>query len=172
MKKAKIKFLLPIFFLLVSIFSVSLILPNSISARGQSPVGGSCRSNGECESGICKEGTCRASDNADNGVGTQDVNINLSEKLVLDDGRTVQDAYSTPSDMVNLIVRVVFIASGIILFALVVGAGFTLISGGNGQNLDKAKTTLTGAIAGFIIMFAAYWIMQILSMVTGANIGF
>lgn len=163
MKKAKIKFLLPLFFLLVSFFSLSLIKPQVIAAWGES--GTDCFENDECQSGICKGGTCQSAD-------TADVNINLSNKLVLDDGRSVQEAFSKPSDMVNLVVRVVFIAAGIILFALVIGAGFTLISGGDGKNLDKAKTTLTGAIAGFMIMFAAYWIMQIISMLTGANIGF
>ena len=153
MRKAKIKFLLPVLFLLVSFFSLSFAQP--IKAAVEVPEEGA--------SGI---------ENSNSPADTAEVNINLSEKLVLDDGRSVQDAFSKPSDMVNLIVRVVFIAAGIILFALVIGAGFTLISGGDGKNLDKAKTTLTGAIAGFMIMFAAYWIMQIISMLTGANIGF
>ena len=170
MRKAKIKFLLPVFFLLVSFFSLSLVLQNKVIAYGQSPDGGSCRYNSECQSGICVGDVCKSADSS--AADTADVNINLSEKLVLDDGRSAQAAFSRPSDMVNLIVRVVFIASGIILFALVIGAGFTLISGGDGKNLDKAKTTLTGALTGFIIMFAAYWIMQIIGMLTGANIGF
>ena len=159
---------------IVSLFlSLSLFFTNySLADASGKGEGEACYTLYECASGLtCSGGICQSISDSSGG-GEESVEINLSDKLVLKDGRTVQDTFSTPADMVNLIVQVIFVASGVVLFALIVGAGFTLVVGGDSKNTEKAKTTLTGAIAGFAIMFAAFWIMQIISLVTGANIGF
>jgi amino acid transporter len=103
---------------------------------------------------------------------TDDVEINPSEYLVLSDGKKVSDVFSTPADMVNLLVRVVFVLVGLILFAMIVFSGFSMIAGGGSENKEKAKTTMTSALIGFLLIFAAYWIMQIIKIFTGADIGF
>ena len=54
---------------------------------------------------------------------------------------------------------------------MIVGAGFAMVQGGS-KDKDKAKSTMTSAALGFIIMFAAYWIMQIIQLLTGINMGF
>lgn len=101
----------------------------------------------------------------------QDVEVPLSDKIILKDGTPVKDVFNSTDDMVNLLVKVVFVGAGIILFIMVIVAGYGLISGG-GQDKEKSKTTMTSAVIGFIIMFAAYWIMQIIQLLTGLDLGF
>lgn len=101
----------------------------------------------------------------------ENVEIPLSDKLILKDGTPVKDVFNSTDDMINLIVKVVFVGAGIVLFIMIVMAGFALI-GGDSKDKDKAKTTMTSAAIGFIVMFASYWIMQIIQLLTGINVGF
>ncbi len=102
---------------------------------------------------------------------TQDVVVTLDDKLVLKDGSLVKDVFNSTDDIVNLLVGVLFIGAGFVLFIMMIGAGFAMISGG-GSDKEKAKTTLTSALIGFVIMFAAYWIMQIIQLLTGVDMFF
>lgn len=96
-------------------------------------------------------------------------NLNLGDCYALNEQQAVKDVYTDPSVLVNLIVRNIFIVAGIILFFLVIYAGYLFITG-NVKGKDKAKEVLTAALAGFLVMFAAYWIIQIIKVVTGADI--
>jgi len=104
-------------------------------------------------------------------VKIENVEIPLSDKLILKDGTPVKTVFNSTDDMVNLIVKVVFVGAGIVLFLMIVMAGFSMI-GGDSKDKDKAKTTMTSAAIGFIVMFAAYWIMQIIQILTGTSMGF
>lgn len=104
-------------------------------------------------------------------VESQSVTIPLNDKIILKDGTPVKDVFNSTDDMVNLIVKVAFVAAGLFLFFMIIGAGFALIQG-ESKDKDKAKTTMTSAAIGFIVMFAAYWIMQIIQILTGINMGF
>ena len=104
-------------------------------------------------------------------VKIENVEIPLSDKLILKDGTPVKEVFNSTDDMVNLIVKVVFVGAGIVLFLMIVMAGFSMI-GGDSKDKDKAKTTMTSAAIGFIVMFAAYWIMQIIQLLTGTSMGF
>ncbi len=98
--------------------------------------------------------------------------INLADCLVLGEGKgTVADTYDTPAVLINLIVRNLFVIAGIILFIMIIFAGFKFI-GGASKGQEEAKNILTIATAGFLIMFAAYWIVKIVGIVIGQNIIF
>lgn len=101
----------------------------------------------------------------------EEIEIPLSEKFILKDGTPVKDVFNSTDDMLNLIVKVIFVGAGLILFVMIIGAGIAMIQGG-GKDAEKAKTTMTSAAIGFGIMFAAYWIMQIIQLLTGINMGF
>lgn len=100
-------------------------------------------------------------------IGQRD--LNLGDCFALNNQQTVRDVYTDPAFLVNLLIRNVFIVAGIVLFGLVIYAGYLMITG-NVKGLEKAKEILTGAVIGFIVMFAAYWIIQIINVVTGAAI--
>jgi hypothetical protein len=101
-----------------------------------------------------------------------DVRIDLSEYLTLGTGQRLSGRFDTPASMVNLLVRVIFVGVGLILLAMIVVSGLSMIAGGKSENMEKAKSTMTSAVIGFLVIFAAYWILQIIQIFTGANIGF
>ncbi len=98
--------------------------------------------------------------------------INLGDCLRLSDDSLVSSVYNNPAALVNLLARNLFVVAGVFLFGLFLLAGLKIIASGKGgkQGLDEAKTMLTSVAIGFAIMFAAYWIVQIVKIITGANI--
>lgn len=84
---------------------------------------------------------------------------------------TVGSVYDKPVVLVNLLTRNIFIVGGFIIFILIMYSGYLFISGGT-KGQEQSKEVMTTAVAGFAIMFAAYWILQIIKIITGADIGF
>ena len=65
----------------------------------------------------------------------------------------------------------VYIAAGLILLLLLIFGGLmTIINSGNPEAQEKGKNALTAAIIGFVLIFASYWIIQIIQVLTGINI--
>ena len=95
--------------------------------------------------------------------------IDLGNCLKLSDGSTVSEVYSDPAFLVNLLVSNIFILGGIIFFLLLIYSGFKFITGGK-KGAEEAQGIIQTSIIGFIIMFSAYWIMQIVALLTGINI--
>lgn len=81
---------------------------------------------------------------------------------------TVQSLFDSPAALVNLIVEALFVFSGIILLGMIIYAGFLYIQD-TSKGKDQAKDILTKALAGFVLMFSAYWIVQIVSAITGID---
>lgn len=96
-------------------------------------------------------------------------NISLGDCLKLSDGTNVSDVYNNPAFLVNLVIRNLFVLAGIVLFVMILVAGFKFITGGSDGIKDAVKTATT-ALTGFFIMFCAYWIVQIISLLTGMDI--
>jgi len=62
------------------------------------------------------------------------------------------------------------IIAGLLLLVMLIMGGFKLLtSANNPDNAEAGKKQLTNAILGFIILFAAYWIAQIIQVLTGIN---
>jgi hypothetical protein len=96
--------------------------------------------------------------------------LDLSKCYKLNETKTVADVYKDPAFLVNLIVRNIFLLAGIILFFMIMYAGFLFITG-SVKGKDQASKIMESAILGFVIMFAAFWIVQIVKIVTGTPIG-
>ncbi len=94
---------------------------------------------------------------------------NLSDYLRLGDGTSVKDQYDSPGKLVNLIVSNLFVVAGIVIFFLIIGAGYSFLQNSS-KGKEEAKNLATGAVVGFIVMFAAYWIVKIIAAITGADI--
>jgi len=95
--------------------------------------------------------------------------IALGDCLKLSDDTKVQDKYTSVGFLINLIVRNAMVAASVLLFAIILFAAFKFISGGK-KGAEEAKNMIVAAIAGFIMMIAAYWIVQIVKVLTGADI--
>lgn len=92
----------------------------------------------------------------------------LGDCLTLTDGTKVSDTFKTPASMINLIVANVMILAGIIFFFMIVYSGYLFITGGT-KGADQAKQMITTAVIGIVLMFSAYWIVQIVQYVTGSQ---
>lgn len=95
--------------------------------------------------------------------------IALGDCLKLSDDTEVQDKYTSVGFLINLIVRNAMIAASVLIFAIILFAAFRFISGGK-KGAEEAKNMIVAAVAGFFIMIAAYWIVQIVKVLTGADI--
>lgn len=95
--------------------------------------------------------------------------VNLGDVLCLSDNTPVSAVYTSPAFLVNLIVQNIFVIGGVILFLLIFYAGFKFIQSGS-QGKEEAKKIITTAVAGAVVMFCAYWIVQIVQVVTGVDI--
>lgn len=97
--------------------------------------------------------------------------IDLGENYLLGPDLTVRDNLGSPGQVISSIFPNVFIVAGLILFFLIAFGGFTIVtSGGNPEQTAKGQQAITGAIIGFIIIFASYWIIQAVQVVTGVQI--
>lgn len=63
--------------------------------------------------------------------------------------------------------------AGLILFLMIIAGGFMLLtSAGNDEKVKKGQGLIVSALLGFVIIFVAYWIMQMLEYILGINFGF
>ena len=94
--------------------------------------------------------------------------VNLREELHGPDVDRGISGVSNVYELISLILPNVYIISGIILLIYAVAGGFILVSsGGNTQNTQQGQKIITNAIIGFIIIFASFWIIQIIEVITG-----
>lgn len=95
--------------------------------------------------------------------------VDLGSTLTLGDGRAVKDVYKTPADLVNLIVPNMFLVGGIVIFFLIILAGYKYITNTT-KGTQEALEIFKNAVIGFVVMFVAYWVVQAIKLMTGANI--
>lgn len=95
--------------------------------------------------------------------------VDLGQFLRLNNDQAVGDVYTEPAFLVNLIVRNLFVIGGVILFLLIFYAGFKFVAQGK-EGVQDARKIITVAITGFLIMFSAYWIVQIVAALTGVDV--
>lgn len=82
--------------------------------------------------------------------------------------------FPTLGDFVTRLLPIALIFGGVIFFFLVIVSGFSILGGaGSDDAATKAKwhQILTYGAVGLIIMFSAYWILQIINFVTGGSLG-
>ena len=96
--------------------------------------------------------------------------LNLGDCLKLNSGQTVSDVYKTPADLINVIVPNLFVVAGVLLFLMIVYAGFKFSMSGGSKGKEDSKDIIKSALIGFMVMFSAYWIIQIIQVVTGVTI--
>ena len=77
------------------------------------------------------------------------------------------------STLLNVLLPNLMTIAGIIAFIGVIFAGFKFIRAagkGESQQVSKGKETITAAVAGLLLIVTAYWIVQIIELLTGVKI--
>ncbi len=101
------------------------------------------------------------------------------QKLAFNIGEALFGEHSglTPSmtlgSIISNVLPNIYILAGVILFFFLIGGGLMFIFSAGQENPEGAaqgKKAITGALIGFLIIFASYWIIQIIEFVTGVNI--
>lgn len=75
--------------------------------------------------------------------------------------------------LVSIILSNAVVIAGIIMLFLMIGGGIGIIAGagqGNPEAAARGRQAVTAAVIGFIIIFASFWIIQIIETLTGLNI--
>ncbi len=71
--------------------------------------------------------------------------------------------------VVTELLKYLFPFAGLLLFAYLIWGGFSyLTSGGDPKSMEQAKGKVTNAIVGFIIVFIAFWLVQLLDFMFGS----
>lgn len=94
--------------------------------------------------------------------------VDIGEKF----GAPFKDIKQT-GDLVSVIVANAYILAGVIFLILLVVGGITVISSaGNSDPQQAAKgwKIISSAFVGFLIIFASYWIIKIIEVITGLKI--
>ncbi len=120
-----------------------------------------------CASGI---GCCPTSIKV--GGGVSKYHLDRLNPLYSQGSPVLAEELSTPGGIINRFIQnYAFPLAGLILFVMLVWGGFEMLSGAaNKKSIDAGKQRITAAVIGFVLLFAAYWIIQIIEAMFGLSI--
>ena|SRR3972149_8906316 len=91
----------------------------------------------------------------------------------------ISDGFNSPfgkdrtiGDLVSLFLNGAFVLAGILVLVLFLVGGFSIIAGAGKSEPEaaqKGKNAISAAILGFVVIFAAYWIVRVIEVMTGSN---
>ena len=97
------------------------------------------------------------------------VNFDQFNPLVIDES-PYKEQFSTPAGVINRALQFAFPIAGLILFFMIVWGGFEMLAGaGDSKAKGAGKERATAAVVGFLLLFAVYWIAQIVQVVFGVR---
>lgn len=101
--------------------------------------------------------------------------VDIGPNLILKPSQSITQApqFQSVGSLISILLKNVYTLAGVLLFVLLIFGGISIILGA-GQNDPKraaqGKKTVTAALTGFIVVFASYWIIQLIQFITGVNI--
>jgi len=81
--------------------------------------------------------------------------------------------FGSIGEIISNLLQNIYVLAGILLFVLlIIGGVIFIIGAGNDspEQAKKGKQAITAALIGFVVIFASYWIIRIIEIVTGMNI--
>lgn len=76
------------------------------------------------------------------------------------------DELSSPAGIINRALLFIFPLAGLILFVMLIWGGFEMITGAtNSKAKTQSSQKIFAAIIGFMLLFASFWIIQIVEYV-------
>ncbi len=95
--------------------------------------------------------------------------MNIGDAL----GQNIKTNYPNIGSLVTIIVKNSLTVAGLILVALILFGGVSYIAAagdGDQKKMAAAQETLTSALIGFLVIFSAYFIIQLVQVITGIKI--
>jgi len=84
---------------------------------------------------------------------------------------SISPVFDTPADVINRFLLFAFPIAGLILFVMIVWGGFDMLTKATTKkSIEDGKKRITNAVIGFILLFVAYWLVQIIEVVFGVKI--
>jgi hypothetical protein len=112
--------------------------------------------------------------NGDDGLGgaiTDEDFDALNPLMQANDGAGGDQTLTTPGGIISKLLEFAFPLAGIILFVMLVWGGFEILYGSStSKSMEAGKNRITAAIIGFFLLFASFWIIQILEVIFGVTI--
>lgn len=86
-------------------------------------------------------------------------------------GFLFQGSQGTIGNIIGTALPIVIGLAGLGLLLMLISSGYTFMtSAGDAKKMEEGKQRLTYAIVGFLIVFGAYWLVQILGVMFGTGI--
>lgn len=80
-------------------------------------------------------------------------------------------AGGTPGDIVSALVPYLFAIAGFLLIIYLLYGGYKyLLSRGDPKAMQEARGVITNALIGFVIVFIAYWVVQLIGELLGLDV--
>ena len=77
----------------------------------------------------------------------------------------------TIGEIISKIIPYIYVLAGLVLFGMLLMGGFSyLTSAGDPEKMKAAQGKITHAVVGFLIIFLAYWLAQLLETIFGIRI--
>ena len=88
---------------------------------------------------------------------------------LITEGSPVAADLSTPGGIVSRLLQFLFPLAGLVLFVMLVWGGFEILSKSTqgSKGVEAGRNRITAAIVGFLLLFATYWMAQIIEIVFG-----
>ena len=101
--------------------------------------------------------------------------VDIGKEWILKPGQSITGSpqFQTPGALISIILKNVYVLAGVFLLILLIFGGFSIIMGagqGDAKKTGQGKKAATSAVVGFLVIFASYWIIQIIQIITGVEI--
>ena len=101
--------------------------------------------------------------------------VDIGKEWMIGPTQSINQAsqFSSPGALISIILKNVYVLAGVFLLVLLIFGGFSIIMGagqGDAKKTGQGKKAATAAVIGFLVIFASYWIIQIIEAVTGIKI--
>lgn len=80
--------------------------------------------------------------------------------------------FTSPAGIISRVLLFAFPIAGLILFVMLVWAGFQILAGATqgSKSIEAGRQRATTALVGFMLLFVAYWVMQIIEVIFSITI--
>lgn len=98
---------------------------------------------------------------------------NFGKYVDLGNNKNLATSYTSAGPLIGAILKNSMVIAGIIFLFLLVFGGIMFISSAGSSDSKKAaqaQSAITSAVIGFAVIFSAYFIIQIIQVITGVQI--